>query len=258
MGFGPAPQSAAEGATLANSAPRRDRRLRAAAVAEVTLAWSGRRVDALEDAADTRLAAAPGAVPAGQRLAVTAAFAGRVNLGATHPGMMRIDVAAINAPNRVHPAITLATLPPLMRVAPGSLCGTAKIIFPVVPESERRADGTAGAAGAAAKVLILTGSVGPDLHDVARKALRRDGGQVLRFGMPVDPRNLPFPGRQTDRRPVIGRPGCASGPALTGAGRVPERLAWGLKGMSDDISATGMAGLLKKTAIRPQPRGPRP
>ncbi len=254
MGFGPAPQSAAEGATLANSAPRRDRRLRAAAVAEVTLAWSG-RVDALEDAADTRLAAAPGAVPAGQRLAVTAAFAGRVNLGATHPGMMRIDVAAINAPNRVHPAITLATLPPLMRVAPGSLCGTAKIIFPVVSESERRADGTAGAA---AKVLILTGSVGPDLHDAARKALRRDGGQVLRFGMPVDPRNLPFPGRQTDRRPVIGRPGCASGPALTGAGRVPERLAWGLEGRADDISATGMAGLRKKTAIRPQPRGPRP
>lgn len=107
-----------------------------------------------------------------------------------------------------------------------------------------------------AMVLILTGSATSDLHDTAPQALRRAGGRVARFGMPVDPGNLLFHGQLGDR-PVIGLPGCARSPALNGADWVLERLACGLTLGDDDIAAMGVGGLLKEIPIRPQPREPR-
>lgn len=102
-------------------------------------------------------------------------------------------------------------------------------------------------------VLILTGSATSDLHDTAPEAVRRAGGQVARFGMPVDPGNLLFHGR-LDGRPLIGLPGCARSPALNGADWVLERLACGLELTDDDIAGMGVGGLLKEIPIRPQPR----
>jgi molybdenum cofactor cytidylyltransferase len=57
-----------------------------------------------------------------------------VNLNAAQAGILSLDTGAIHAMNRVHPAITLATLSPLARVAPGQLAGTVKIIAYAVPE----------------------------------------------------------------------------------------------------------------------------
>ncbi len=108
----------------------------------------------------------------------------------------------------------------------------------------------------AAMVLILTGSATSDLLDTAPQALRRAGGQVARFGMPVDPGNLLFHGSLAGR-PVIGLPGCARSPALNGADWVLERLACGLSLTDADIAAMGVGGLLKEIPIRPQPREPR-
>ena len=85
------------------------------------------------------------------------------------------------------------------------------------------------------------------------EALRRAGGMVRRFGMPVDPGNLLFVGR-IGERPVIGLPGCARSPALNGADWVLERTACGLEPDADDIAAMGVGGLLKEIPIRPQPR----
>ncbi|MCV2870949.1 molybdopterin-binding protein [Defluviimonas sp. WL0050] len=102
-------------------------------------------------------------------------------------------------------------------------------------------------------VLILTGAATSDLYDVAPEAVRRAGGSVARFGMPVDPGNLLFHGT-LNGRPVIGLPGCARSPALNGADWVLERLACGLKVTDDDIAAMGVGGLLKEIPIRPQPR----
>ncbi|MEO5621704.1 MAG: molybdopterin-binding protein, partial [Cypionkella sp.] len=65
-------------------------------------------------------------------------------------------------------------------------------------------------------VLILTGSATSDLYDTAPQGVRLAGGEVLRFGMPVDPGNLLFLGR-FGGRPVVGLPGCARSPALNGA-----------------------------------------
>lgn len=100
-----------------------------------------------------------------------------------------------------------------------------------------------------AMVLILTGSATSDLHDTAPQALRRAGGRVTRFGMPVDPGNLLFLGT-LGARPVIGLPGCARSPALNGADWVLERLACGLAVSGDDIAAMGVGGLLKESPAR--------
>jgi len=102
--------------------------------------------------------------------------------------------------------------------------------------------------------LILTGSATSDLYDTAPEALRAAGGQVARFGMPVDPGNLLFLGDMADGRPVIGLPGCARSPALNGADWVLERIACGLAVTGDDIAAMGVGGLLKEAPGRPHPR----
>ncbi|WP_050931791.1 molybdopterin-binding protein [Aestuariivita boseongensis] len=104
--------------------------------------------------------------------------------------------------------------------------------------------------------LILTGSATSDIDDIAPEAVRRAGGQVDRFGMPVDPGNLLFLGSQ-GARPVIGLPGCARSPALNGADWVLSRVVCGIDVSGADIAAMGVGGLLKEIPSRPQPRAGR-
>lgn len=102
-------------------------------------------------------------------------------------------------------------------------------------------------------VLVLTGSATSDVQDVAPSAVRQAGGEVVHFGMPVDPGNLLFIGRH-GRRPVIGLPGCARSPALNGADWVLSRIICGIAVNGADIAAMGVGGLLKEIPTRPQPR----
>jgi molybdenum cofactor cytidylyltransferase len=104
--------------------------------------------------------------------------------------------------------------------------------------------------------LILTGSATSDPMDVAPQAVRLAGGEVTRFGMPVDPGNLLFVGA-LGGRPVIGLPGCARSPALNGADWVLSRIACGLEVSHDDIAGMGVGGLLKEIPSRPMPRSGR-
>lgn len=148
MLFGPVPLDQAIGAVLAHSVilpggrlrkgcvlgPAEIAALRAAGLTKVTVARLDQD-DVPEDEAARRLAAAlvPDAKPAG--LTVSTAFTGRVNLNATVPGIAAVDAGAVHALNRIHPAITLATLPPLARVTTGQLTGTVKIIAYAVPDT---------------------------------------------------------------------------------------------------------------------------
>ena len=102
-------------------------------------------------------------------------------------------------------------------------------------------------------LFILTASATSDPRDVAPEALRRAGGRVERFGMPVDPGNLLFIGELAGR-PVIGLPGCARSPALNGADWVMARVLCGVPVTGADIAAMGVGGLLKEMPGRPQPR----
>jgi len=106
-------------------------------------------------------------------------------------------------------------------------------------------------------VLILGASATSDAADTCPSAVIAAGGELLRFGMPVDPGNLLFLGRQAGR-PVVGLPGCARSPALNGADWVLERLAAGLEVTDADIAGMGVGGLLKEIPVRPQPRAAPP
>ncbi|MCD9146492.1 molybdopterin-binding protein [Pseudophaeobacter flagellatus] len=122
----------------------------------------------------------------------------------------------------------------------------------VVPHREAEL-ATALAEAPGEVLLILTGSATSDPLDVAPEALRRAGGSMTRFGMPVDPGNLLFIGA-LQGKPVIGLPGCARSPALNGADWVLERVLCGCRVSSADIAAMGVGGLLKEIPTRPMPR----
>lgn len=98
-------------------------------------------------------------------------------------------------------------------------------------------------------ILILTASATSDPDDVAPSAVRHAGGQVDRFGMPVDPGNLLFLG-SLNGTPVIGLPGCVRSPALNGADWVMERVICGVPVGAADIAGMGVGGLLKEIPQR--------
>ena len=328
MKFGPVGVDAALGAVLAHSLKLDSGRLRKgviltgdhlekirqAGIGQVTVARLEPE-DIHENDAAVRLANALVPDPEAAGLRLSAAFTGRVNILAEGPGVVVLDVAALERFNAVHPMITVATVPPFQQMAAGGMVATIKIIAYAVPGADvaRAADaarasvrlarvliGTvglvvtnipggpsnakgiraisnrvralgmalaetcevaheAGPLAAAIQqikgemVLILTGSATSDPNDVAPSALRAAGGQVERFGMPVDPGNLLFLGHLA-ARPVIGLPGCARSPALNGADWVLARVACGIDVTSADIAAMGVGGLLKEIPTRPQPR----
>jgi molybdenum cofactor cytidylyltransferase len=109
------------------------------------------------------------------------------------------------------------------------------------------------AARGAEVILILTASATSDPADIAPQALRQAGGQVARFGMPVDPGNLLFIG-DLSGVPVIGLPGCVKSPALNGADWVMERVICGVPVTPADIAGMGVGGLLKESPARGRPR----
>ena len=113
------------------------------------------------------------------------------------------------------------------------------------------AEAIAGAKGDI--VLVLTGSATSDENDTGPQALRRAGGRVERFGIPVDPGNLLFLGH-LGKRPVIGLPNSARSPVLHGADWVLVRVVCGVGITAREFAAMGVGGLLKEIPTRPQPR----
>ncbi|WP_108858747.1 molybdopterin-binding protein [Ruegeria sp. Alg231-54] len=331
MKFGPVPVSEATGAILAHSVQVQDAKLRkgllltAEHCAQLTAAGYGNVTvaqlepgDYHEDEAAEVLAAALALDPQAAGLRVTQPFTGRVNLLADGPGVVELDVGALQAFNCVNPMITVATVPQYQQMGAGGMVATIKVIsyavskedvvqaadlakasirltapvhksaglivtdIPGGPPNEKgiaairgrvealgmdlsdvrivphKAEPLSQAITAAVGdiVMILTGSATSDAFDVAPQAVRAAGGQVDRFGMPVDPGNLLFLGT-LDSKPVIGLPGCARSPALNGADWVLSRVACGIETTGADIAAMGVGGLLKEIPTRPQPRSAR-
>ncbi|MCS6890887.1 MAG: molybdopterin-binding/glycosyltransferase family 2 protein [Rhodovarius sp.] len=105
-----------------------------------------------------------------------------------------------------------------------------------------------------AELLLIAGaSAVVDRRDVAPAAIERAGGEILHFGMPVDPGNLLCLGR-IGSVPVIILPGCARSPKLNGFDWVLQRLFAGLPVTPRDIMGMGVGGLLKEIELRPLPR----
>ncbi|WP_347313177.1 molybdopterin-binding protein [Defluviimonas sp. SAOS-178_SWC] len=204
MRFGPVPVAEAGGAVLAHSLMVGGRKLpkgrvlaaedvaalAAAGIALVTVARLDPG-DVGEDAAAQRLASALVPDPGLAGLKLTAPHAGRVNLNATVPGIVDIDVDRIHALNRLDPALTFATLAPYTRATPGMLVGTVKVISYAVAGAVL--DAACAAAGGAVRVrsvarrsagLILTVAGGGGADDkLARKGCEAVAGRLRALGM---------------------------------------------------------------------------
>ncbi len=109
-------------------------------------------------------------------------------------------------------------------------------------------------AAPAADVLLIAGaSAITDRRDVLPAGIEAAGGEVLHFGMPVDPGNLLLLARRQGGT-VLGLPGCARSPKLNGFDWVLQRLGAGLEVDREQIMAMGVGGLLAEIPTRPQPR----
>ena len=195
MTFGKVAVAQAEGAILAHSMQVGKLRLRkglalkptdisALGEAGITVVTVARlEADDLgENEAATMIGAAAG-------LHATSPHAGRVNLVAEHAGLLQVNAAAVDAVNAIHPAITLATLPPYARVTQGQLLATIKIIpYGVAKTAVAEATTKIGEAFCLHPVALSTVSLvmskveglKPSLLEKGRRAVE---ARLARFGL---------------------------------------------------------------------------
>jgi molybdenum cofactor cytidylyltransferase len=102
-------------------------------------------------------------------------------------------------------------------------------------------------------LLVVGASAVVDKRDVGPMGIVGAGGEILHFGMPVDPGNLICLGR-IGSRPALVLPGCARSPKLNGIDFVLTRLFAGLPMGPAEIMKMGVGGLLKEIDTRPLPR----
>lgn len=102
-------------------------------------------------------------------------------------------------------------------------------------------------------ILVAAASAIVDRRDVVPSAIVACGGEILHFGMPVDPGNLLLLGRLQGAA-VIGMPGCARSPQANGLDMVLSRLLAGLPVGPEEVMGWGVGGLLTEIPQRPQPR----
>jgi molybdenum cofactor cytidylyltransferase len=163
--------------------------LSAAGISELTVARL-EPADISEDVAAGDIAAAI----AGEGVHVERAFTGRANLFAESGGVLVVEREAIDALNRVDPAITLATLPAFAPVVAGKMIATVKIIPFAVAKAAR--DGALAAAAKAAPLvrvapykvrrLGIVSTVLPGLADkVIEKTLRITAERIAPAGATI-------------------------------------------------------------------------
>ncbi|MCC5965984.1 MAG: molybdopterin-binding protein [Natronohydrobacter sp.] len=204
MRFGPCPITQAEGAILAHSVAIAGGRLRKgrvlcaadvaalAAAGHVTLTLARLDADDVhEDDAAIALARALVPEPEAAGLLLKPVGTGRVNIVAAGPGLVRLQAARIHAVNSVDPAITVATLPDLIRVDPGAMVATVKIITYGVARQALQAACLAGASTLQLLPPVLRHASLIQTHVEARadgaKGHAVTAARLERLGVALDP-----------------------------------------------------------------------
>ena len=101
------------------------------------------------------------------------------------------------------------------------------------------------AQAAGCSLILVAGSTVPkDRADTAPAAIVAAGGQIIHFGMPVEPGNMLLLARLGEV-PVIVLPGCARSRRTNGLDRVLQRLLAGLPVGRAEIMAMGVGGLIR-------------
>jgi molybdenum cofactor cytidylyltransferase len=134
------------------------------------------------------------------------------------------------------------------------LLSERRVAHAVAPLAQAIAE---AAAEGADPILVFGASAITDRRDVVPAAIEAAGGEVLHFGMPVDPGNLLLMARLGGRT-VIGLPSCARSPKLNGFDFVLWRVLAGLPVSRTELAGMGVGGLLSEIPSRPQPRDERP
>lgn len=106
-------------------------------------------------------------------------------------------------------------------------------------------------------IVIFGASAISDIADCIPEGIKLAGGEIIRFGMPVDPGNLLLLAKIGDI-PIIGAPGCARSIAENGFDWVLNRMLAGIDVTAEDIAGMGVGGLLMETGNRPHPRETKP
>jgi len=107
---------------------------------------------------------------------------------------------------------------------------------------------------AGAELLVLAGETAiVDQYDIAPRAIERAGGNVVCYGVPVDPGNLLLLG-YLESTPILGAPGCTRSRKTNVIDWVLPRLLVGDRLSAADFVALGHGGLLDEIPERPRPR----
>lgn len=102
-------------------------------------------------------------------------------------------------------------------------------------------------------ILIMGATAITDRKDVIPAAILRAGGEIIQYGMPVDPGNLMLLAKLAGKW-VLGLPGCSRSPKLNGIDLILSRICAGLDVTGADVRGMGVGGLLSEYSGRPQPR----
>ncbi len=103
-------------------------------------------------------------------------------------------------------------------------------------------------------ILLISGaSAIIDRSDYIPKAILSEGGEIIQYGLAVDPGNLLLIGK-VGNTTVIGMPGCARSPKLNGFDWVLQLLMADIPINREELADMGAGGLLMEIASRPLPR----
>lgn len=123
---------------------------------------------------------------------------------------------------------------------------TAMIEGPYVPEDDAEiSEALQWALGSGAKMILIAGETSiMDADDITPRAIKAVGGEIVHYGMPVEPGNLMLLAYCGDV-PIVGAPGCAKSKSYNVVDMVLPRLAAGERLTRRDLIALGHGGLLK-------------
>ena len=102
-------------------------------------------------------------------------------------------------------------------------------------------------------LLISCASAVSDRNDILPKSIVDLGGDIIHFGLPVDPGNLLILASLNNKF-LVGMPGCARSPSLNGLDLILRMLVADINIDKQIIASLGVGGLLKDTKLRPFPR----
>lgn len=109
------------------------------------------------------------------------------------------------------------------------------------------ADHLRQAQAAGCDLILISGATSTkDRHDIAPTGIVRAGGEIRRFGLPVEPGNMLLLG-QLDDIPIIVLPGCARSRRLNGLDWILHRLLAKLPLDHATFAAMGIGGLIRST-----------